>query len=278
MDAPQDLSSLWRKLSMREIIGALPSETFSPQEKRLRVSMNAAVLALPPEQRALLDHLAAIKVGVIDSTSNIENVESIHMTNTDEDHFMETVSEDCRRERICKFIDATGNLATATSTCAVCAGTYFDIEVDDIKISDLREKKKLVPSKSHPAHKLTEGMLLHATPSSLRVGQNGCMMANICNSCSSYLKRNKTPPTSLANGMWIGDVPLELSILTLPERILVARFFPAAYIVKLYPKKKGARNWASGGCHHALRGNVSMYRLNADQIAHLTSGDVMPPL
>ncbi|KAF8268870.1 hypothetical protein EI94DRAFT_1799915 [Lactarius quietus] len=81
---------------------------------------------------------------------------------------------------------------------------------------------------------------------------------------------------SLANGMWIGDIPLELKVLTLPERVLVAQFFPAAYIVKLYPKKKGARNWASG-LHSALRGNVSTYRLNTDQIAHLTSSHIMPP-
>jgi hypothetical protein len=30
---------------------------------------------------------------------------------------------------------------------------------------------------------------------------------------------------SLVNRMWIGDVPLQLKVLTLPERILVARFF-----------------------------------------------------
>jgi hypothetical protein len=45
-------------------------------------------------------------------------------------------------------------------------------------------------------------------------------------------KKKKTPALSLANGMWIGEVPLELSVLTLPERILVAHYFPAAHIVK----------------------------------------------
>ncbi|KAF8258487.1 hypothetical protein EI94DRAFT_1621854 [Lactarius quietus] len=119
-------------------------------------------------------------------------------------------------------------------------------------------------------------MLLHITSSSLRVDASGAAFANICNSCMLDLRKNRTPAMSLANGMWIGDIPLELKVLTLPERILVARFFPAAYIVKLYPKKKGARNWASG-LHSALRGNVSTYRLNTDQIAHLTSSYIMPP-
>lgn len=41
----------------------------------------------------------------------------------------------------------------------------------------------------------------------------------------------------------MGDIPVQLVVLTLPERILVARYFPAAYIVKMYPKKKGACFW-----------------------------------
>jgi hypothetical protein len=48
------------------------------------------------------------------------------------------------------------------------------------------------------------------------------------------------PPKSRGDQLtWISDVPLELRVLTLPERVLVARHFPAAYIVKLYPKKRG---------------------------------------
>lgn len=78
--------------------------------------------------------------------------------------------------------------------------------------------------------------------------------------------------------MWIGDVPLPLKILSLPERILVARFFPTTYIVKLYPKKKGARAWAlASSLHSGLQSNVSMYRLNTDQIAHMLCDHVMPP-
>jgi hypothetical protein len=91
------------------------------------------------------------------------------------------------------------------------------------------------------------------------------------------LRKNRTPAMSLTNGMWIGDIPLELKVLTLPECVLVAHFFPAAYIVKLYPKKKGARNWASSGLHSALHGNVSTYHLNTDQIVHLASSHLMPP-
>jgi hypothetical protein len=71
--------------------------------------------------------------------------------------------------------------------------------------------------------------------------------------------------------MWIGDIPFVLSVLTLPEQILITRHFPAANIVKLFPEKKGI--W-SGNC--ALRGNVSTYRLNTDEIADMVAGNVMP--
>jgi len=56
----------------------------------------------------------------------------------------------------------------------------------------------------------------------------------------SSLRQNKTPTLSLANEMWIGDIPLEVNVLTLPEHVLIARFFPVAYIVKFYPKENGA--------------------------------------
>lgn len=90
------------------------------------------------------------------------------------------------------------------------------------------------------------------------------MRGNVCDSCAHVLQHNKTPPLSLANGTWIGDVPSELSILTLPEHILVARYFPATYIVKSYPQQK--MRWSAEGMQSALRGNMSTYRLNTDHI------------
>ncbi|KAH9033534.1 hypothetical protein EDB85DRAFT_1851513, partial [Lactarius pseudohatsudake] len=99
----------------------------------------------------------------------------------------------------------------------------------------------------------------------------------VCFSCASHVHRNKTPPLSLANGMWVGAIPGELDILMLPEHILVGRHFPAAYIVKLYPKKKGANFWCSKNLQSGLRGNVSTYRLNTDDIASMTDTQIMPP-
>ena len=50
MDAPLDILSLWRQLSMREIINSLPPDTFSYREKRYRSNLDEAILALPVDQ------------------------------------------------------------------------------------------------------------------------------------------------------------------------------------------------------------------------------------
>ena len=82
MDAPLDILSLWRQLSMREIINSLPPDTFSYREKCYRLNLDEAILALPVDQRDFLDHIA---LGRMNSVGN---------ENATEDPFMETVSED----------------------------------------------------------------------------------------------------------------------------------------------------------------------------------------
>lgn len=77
--------------------------------------------------------------------------------------------------------------------------------------------------------------------------------------------------------MWVREMPLELSSLTLPEQILVARYYSAAYVVKLYPKKKGACYWDAKTMHSTLHGNISTYRLNTQDVADIVSDKVFPP-
>ncbi|KAH9052892.1 hypothetical protein EDB83DRAFT_2225763 [Lactarius deliciosus] len=120
-------------------------------------------------------------------------------------------------------------------------------------------------------------MLLHENTECFDKDENGIHSAKVCSNCASHIHRKKTPPLSLANGMWVGTVPGELSILTLPERILIGRHFPAAYIIKLYPKKQGASSWCPKNLQSGLRGNISTYRLNTNDIASMTDAQLMPP-
>jgi hypothetical protein len=80
---------------------------------------------------------------------------------------------------------------------------------------------------------------------------------------------------SLANNLWIGEVPHELAILTIPEQPLVARHYPRCYVYKLYPKAVGA-GMDPDLLQRAIMGNVSLYEHNTDAIVQMLAGQLMP--
>ncbi|EJD37253.1 hypothetical protein AURDEDRAFT_73414, partial [Auricularia subglabra TFB-10046 SS5] len=47
--------------------------------------------------------------------------------------------------------------------------------------------------------------------------------AGVCSDCAVSLRKDKVPKFSLANGIWVGDVPNVLKRLNYAERLLVAR-------------------------------------------------------
>ncbi|KAK0194759.1 hypothetical protein F5146DRAFT_924504 [Armillaria mellea] len=102
--------------------------------------------------------------------------------------------------------------------------------------------------------------------------------APICQACLWSLNKKELPRLVLANDLWLGHIPPELEVLTLPERILVAHYFPAAYIVKLYPKINNARMLNPNMLATGLKGNVSTYPLPHAYIAAFIDGrQIMPP-
>ncbi|KAF8836903.1 hypothetical protein BDN67DRAFT_868948, partial [Paxillus ammoniavirescens] len=83
------------------------------------------------------------------------------------------------------------------------------------------------------------------------------------------------PHHSLANNLWIGQVPWQLQVLTFPEQLLIAHLYPRVYVFKLFPKKVGGV-WDASGLQRAMCGNVSSYELNMNAIASMVSGKLMP--
>jgi hypothetical protein len=189
----------------------------------------------------------------------------------DETQAFPAPSSDVVSHCISRFIDGTSNEALAVAICMICARELARAETTEVTVHDLPNAHLLSPTKSHPAHDLFHGMLVHRP--ALQTNGKG----RICTDCLPSLQRNKRPPLALSNGMWVGEMPLELSVLTLPERILVARYYSAAYVVKLYPKKKGACYWNAKTMHSALRGNVSTYKLNTQDVADIVADIVFPP-
>ena len=90
----------------------------------------------------------------------------------------------------------------------------------------------LKPENVHPVHDLHDGMLL--LTSHIKE-ESGTAKGWMCKECTWAIKRNTIPRHTLANNLWLGDVPHELEMLTLPEQMLIARHFPQCYVVKLFP-------------------------------------------
>lgn len=281
MELNVELQLAVKKLTMPEIVHALPECSFTNAQKRSRREMEDAIGNLPSTHHQMLvdaHHTKRLQGNTnVPTTTPLPPVLSPAPSPLSE-CFLQTVSDSCRKERISKFIDATGNKALHEIVCVVCTGQFRQTDCESVRISDLEEKQLLCPTHPHHAHVLTNGMLLHRSPQTElhQTDSAGFSIVDVCNTCVSCLRRNKTPPLALANDMWVGDVPLELKILMLPEWILIARYFPAAYIVKLYPKKKGSRFWANTKLHSGLRGNVSTYWLNTDDIIFMVGDNLLP--
>ncbi|KAK0243351.1 hypothetical protein EDD85DRAFT_761524 [Armillaria nabsnona] len=138
-------------------------------------------------------------------------------------------------------------------------------------IDDLTSLHLLVPTHPHSKHVLFNGLLLHE---SAVIDGSGY----VCSECLHCLEAQRVPSLALANNMWIGQLPLELSILSLAEQILVARYLPCVYLVKMYPKSEHAKHWLdSDAMYMGLNGNISTFPLNASHIAGLVSATVLPP-
>lgn len=186
--------------------------------------------------------------------------------------FMSSPLQEMLDNIIARFIDATGNQALKAIACGSCAREMNMEDCDEMLLEDIPNRHHLVPNTPHPAHKLNQDLLIY-TPTIGPLGQT----VNLCHECRNHLRKNKRPRLSLSNDMWIGDIPPQLQNLTLPERLLIAKYFPAAYIVKLFPKHKNSFSWDRGQMYSGLKGNVSTYQLDPHQVVSMIDGRLFPP-
>ena len=209
------------------------------------------------------------------------------------EQFLNTLDDAGMHSRIAAFIDRTGNDALAMGICVVCARERPENETTCVPLDCIPNHDLLCPPDEHKYRdlELVRGMLLYEDhydvvddydmeddlPGLGNASDN--VSVKVCRECYADLGRGKLPMLALANGLWIGHTPMELAILTLPERILIARYFPAAYIVKLYPKKKNAYKWADDGkLNSGLKGNVSTFPLSVADTASMVRPAQMPQL
>lgn len=277
-----DISSELKALTIKDITLAGFPVVFGRAESRSRGHLLQTISRLAVADQNRIRHAATSKRGPAivthtDISGHASKKQKILHDNqipitavipSEETKFLEAPTQKVVEDCIARFIDRTCNESLATLVCVVCAREVPKAEVDDVLISAIPHRELLIPIETHPAHELSDGMLLYV-PAITTCFQR--QAGAVCNDCMLSLNKNQIPPQSLANGMWIGDVPFELEVLTLTERVLIARHLPAAHIVKLFPMRKGAKSLNSG-----LRGNVSTYRLDTNEIADMIVGNIMP--
>jgi hypothetical protein len=127
------------------------------------------------------------------------------------------------------FYDATSNASVHLTVCAVCAHEVRQAkeEVVVVALDELPNVQQLCPILQHPAHDLFDRKLLE--PIGVSVDESGVYRVNTCSLCMNSLSKaapNTPPLLSLANNMWIGRIPLELSTLTFPKQLLIAHVYP----------------------------------------------------
>ena len=259
------------RMEMYEIIAQAPP---SIQEKiREEVVYSPQKHGQSPSWMAMAIDSQQEMGGPTVSTSHASNDSGISNADhqlSEGESFMKAPSKEVIDGVIADFIDRTGNCAMDGGVCAACAHETIKKDLKQFNLNHIPNSHRLRPSTPHPAHDIYNGMLFQPA------GVMSHEIANICSDCTRALNSDKTPSLSLANGMWIGATPHELAYLTLPERLLIAKYFPAAYIIKLYPKKKGARHWDSRQMYNGLKGNVSTYQLDQGQIASMIDGTILP--
>lgn len=129
------------------------------------------------------------------------------------------------------------------AVCGVCARWLMvrESKMEVVEIDSVPHAERLIPRAdvAHPAQVLTRGMLLERS-GVIRDDGGDATAVRICSPCMKALQKENTvapPKYSLANNLWVGDVPWELRRLTVPEQLLIAILYPRVFVFKMWPKK-----------------------------------------
>jgi hypothetical protein len=93
--------------------------------------------------------------------------------------------------------------------------------------------------------------------------QNKVNMCTICQKCHDALSKEHIPKFSVANNMWLGDVPAELQGLTIPEEKLISFYRHNSCIIKLHSPFHSTTT-----AQAALKGNCISFLQNVPNIVN----------
>lgn len=180
------------------------------------------------------------------------------------------------KERLVKeFKDVMSSTALTSFTCACCAQAQ---PIKD-KHQKSHEEIGLDLLKGPVRHWASEEMALLPTPFSdgslanklvdengIHTSNDGMLMLDLCTSYLQSLRRKVLPKHALANCLYVGPVPKELSDLTMVEESLIAHARAKSWIVKLQETENGQSLPMS---QRALKGHTIIYLQEPGKLATL---------
>ena len=183
------------------------------------------------------------------------------------------VLPNAEEERLCyeSFYEGTSNEALSLKTCPVCAREKLAKDGEETML--LSDESVLEVLTSNSSNDTTRGeiMVLQHLLERNEAGV-GCWM---CLECIRSLERRTVPKLSLANNLWIGEIPSALTGLTIPEQLLIARHYPRCYIFKLYPRNVDS-HIPLDQLYTGIAGNASLFELNTQEVVEMIKGQRMP--
>ncbi|OBZ67369.1 hypothetical protein A0H81_12737 [Grifola frondosa] len=142
---------------------------------------------------------------------------------------------------VSEWCQATSLACIGESPCAVCGRLTrtkclrtMDIERTDL--SPLIRVGERVTRAVHDAQRGEDDALANTTPILYRPavrGEGHRTVMDVCEPCLDAVQRHKLPKHALANGLWLGDVPIELRCANFMERMLIARVRHNYFVAKV---------------------------------------------
>ena len=115
-------------------------------------------------------------------------------------------------------------------------------------------------STGSPYHICEDGVVLYASALFKQKKSNIC---TLCLTCHEHLSKGNIPKFSLANNVWLGETPVELQGLTIPEEKLISLYRHNSCIIKLHSPFHSTTT-----AQAALRGNCITFLQNIPNIAN----------
>ena len=151
--------------------------------------------------------------------------------------FPPEIDDKTERDCIKNFINAISPESIETLECGVCGMTVRKSQCEIKPVVELDNYQLLSTERQENSDNLEEyvfdievdNLKLLLSPGGVHENRD----VVCCKVCLSSLKKNRLPKFSIANNFQIGKSPPELSELTLPEKLLISKYRPKMYLVKL---------------------------------------------